>query len=180
MNNPSTLDGRNTYTTSVRGLNAGAAPIQGTPDGFEFAARVMVKGGFLAFISIAMHETTQTGIYVLLLDQTVSSTVAAGQSTRPFANGDLALITLGPTSAAVDPTSGNPLAATIVFSESEAEARVKIGTSRGLREFRGFPFDTGCIAVLSSTPGRLTQLVGQVGDNPPLGGARFTARTQGC
>ena len=173
---PSELDGRATYTTP-----ANKSPISGGVQaplvfGFEVVAKIYTGACFLFLFSAAFHELVNvTGTYVLLLDQTT----AQDNSGNLVANGDLALITLGPTTAAGQ----------VLFLPEEAtqpEGIVPTPRSdyhlpehrRVERRMRGLPFDKGCIAALSSTPGRLTLARGA--NNTDINGARITARIQVC
>lgn len=185
----SQIDGRSTYVTGwPRAKNGGKPLAASTPNGFEFIALILTEGGLLPYIGVAIHQDTPTGIYVLLCDQKISPQPAPAGQYNLVQDGDPALVTLGPTVPAFD-AQGNPVGSTMVFSESETEARSIVEVSghgpRGpngpsdLRHFKGFPFDDGLIAVLSTTPGIVTQLTG-VGELPPAGGARFTARLQVC
>lgn len=156
---PSQLQGRFTYVTPR------AAPPQ-VVAGFEVAAQIYNLGFFLYDFDAVIHETQQAGIYLLLLDQKT----AQDNSGALFANGDLAIRTLGPTTA-----QGQVLS--LPEQSSMPEMLIRVRNSEGEweeRRMRGFPFDNGCIAVLSTTPGRLTQL------NAGAQGARFTARGQVC
>lgn len=190
---PSQVDDRSTYqTASGRTVAGGDQGLQGkgrngglantAPAGFELVARISPNAGWLPYISIAFHLSTAIGLYVLLLDQVQSDDQAnavLGPDGQPLFrivnNGDPGLVTLGPTGA---------VGSTIVFSESETEAQTRIRRLKNYdncdeetRDVAGFPFDRGCIAVLSTTPGLLTQLPPII-DAPPVGGARFTARWQ--
>lgn len=169
---PSQLDGRATYTTPAKQAGFIQAPLV---PGFEVVAKIYTSACFLFMFSVAFHELVNpAALYVLLLDQTT----AQDGSGQLVANGDLALVTLGPTSAA-----GQVL---ILPEEATTpEIIVPVGGSdyrpiAGCRErrMRGLPFDSGCIAALSSTPGRLTIARGPNDSN--VNGARFTARIQVC
>lgn len=185
---PSELCARSTYLT--RSGRQFGAPNDGpvtnilgigipTAAGFELGARISPNAGWLPYLSVCFHLSTAVGLYVLLLDQTQS----ANQTNSPgpqqpiiVANGDPAIVTLpGPTLVA---------GSTIFFSESETEAHTFKRVPReeecktDMRDFAGFPFDQGCIAVLSTTPGLVTLPLGP-NEGPVVGGARFTARWQG-
>lgn len=156
---PSQIRGRNTYVTQPTAPGATAV-------GFLLSDEISPKRGWLSFFMAAMHETQPAGTFILLFDASIIGNVA---------NGDLALLTLGPT-----PTPGG----SILFSEAVAEGEVVIARSAPDYDGRvhaippmilkGFPFDKGCQWFCSSTPGRLTQFGGQV----PAVGARVTARYQ--
>jgi hypothetical protein len=176
---PSNLFGRATYKTPQAGGNQTSPlnlpQVAQTVPYFELIARVASNSGLLAYIEAAFHQLTPIGTYLLLLDQT-SSSDQQGQGVALVADGDPALVTLGPTQA---------LGSIIVFSHADCEAPLWLEVqgsdapnSMVKREMRGFPFDAGCIAVLSSTPGVLTQL--QPIQEFPAPGARFTARWQSC
>jgi hypothetical protein len=154
---PSQLQGRFTYATK-----SGAPPQ--LVAGFESSAQIYNLGFFLYDFDAAFHETPAAGLYVLLLDQ---NRAQDGSGTL-FATGDLALRTLGPTTA-----TGQVL--TLPEQSSMPEMEIVVSTNYGpeRRRMRGFPFDNGCVAVISTTPGRLT--IPQPGQ-----GARFTARGQVC
>lgn len=107
----------------------------------------------------AFHPDVPVGSYLLLLDQVRSPFDARS----PFADGDPAIFTMGPTLAA---------GATSALSLSEVETPVVVAGPDGRdREVRGFPVDRGLIGVLSTTPGVLTQITGTTG-------VRLTVRVQ--
>ncbi len=156
---PSQLQGRFTYATPSTGVGQVVA-------GYERNAQIYNLGFFLYDFYAAFHETPAAGVYVLLLDQRT----AQDNSGALFVNGDLALITLGPTTA-----QGQVL--TLPEQSGMPSIDIMVQNSVGQwerRRMRGFPFDNGCIAVLSTTPGRVTQVPNQ------SQGARITARGQVC
>jgi hypothetical protein len=185
---PSELCARSTYLTrSGRQLqapndgpvlNGGLATPMAQAAGFEIVARISPNAGWLPYFGFAFHFDTAVGLYILLLDQVQSddqsNAPSAAQPTL-VANGDPALVTIGPTVAA---------GSTGVWSESETEAHTFKRIPRqdeclaDLRDYAGFPFDRGCYATLSTTPGIVTFPVGP-NEGPVLGGVRYTARWQG-
>jgi hypothetical protein len=158
---PSQLDGRATYTTPAK------APGQIVP-GFEREARIYTNACFLFVFSAVFHEAAAVGLYLLLLDQVVAQD---GTGTM-VANNDLALMTIGPTTAAGQVLT-LPEEATMPEIEVAVPGRMGEACSK-MRKMRGLPFDFGCIAAVSTTPGRLTMVQANTQ------GARFTARIQVC
>lgn len=178
MQIPSQVDGRATYTTKQIGAgnatgNLGKPALAQQVDWFEQWAFISGVAGMLPLLGVAFHPATPINTYVLLLDQKFS----AQDPTSLIINGDPALLTLGPTMA---------IGATMLLSESEVTAVTRLramgafaSEEQGAHEYRGLPFDQGCVIVLSSTPGILTRLTGP-NEGPPLGGARFTVQWQAC
>lgn len=158
---PSQLDGRATYTTQ------GKDPVIAIA-GFEAVAKIYTLPCFIFVFSAAMHENVPNGSYILLLDQNATP-----------ASQDLALITLGPTTAAgqvlpLPEEATTPEIERWVCASDYDPKHVRDAGGRW-RRMRGLPFDFQPWAVLSSTPGRFTPI------NPAAGiGARITARLQTC
>lgn len=126
---------------------------------FEPSHIVLEKPGWFTMVFATFHPDVPLGSYLLLFDQLRSPLNARYR----FIDSDPAIFTMGP-------TLGRGATSALSFADAESPAAQQDGKGDS-QEPRGFPVDRGLIAVVSSTPGVLTQV-------PGTAGVRLTVRVQ--